>query len=170
MSSHAPRAGQRVVLVAAYAKNGVIGAGGEIPWDLPHDFAHFKRETMGNTLVMGRKTWDSIGRPLPGRRTIVVTRDHHFDPGHDEVIVAHSLEAALDQAALLTGDVMIAGGGEIYAQAMPFATDQILTEVDAEPEGDAFYPAFDVDEWVEVRRESGDGCEWVWWERRPAAA
>ena len=164
------RADQRVVLVAAYARNGVIGNRGEIPWHLPHDFAHFKAETMGHTMVMGRRTWDSIGRPLPGRRTIVVTRDRGFDPGHDEVIVAHSLEGALDQAALLPGDVMVVGGAEIYAQAMPFATAQVLTEVDLEPEGDTYYPAFDREDWVEVRRETGEDCEWVWWERRDNAA
>lgn len=161
---------QRVVLVAAHARNRVIGHHGEIPWHLPHDFAHFKRETLGHTLVMGRKTWDSIGRPLPGRNTIVITRDLTFTPGFDEVLVAHSLEAALELAAGLPGDVMVAGGGEIYELAMPWASHQVLTEVEAEPEGDAFYPEFDVGHWQVTRRESGEGCEWVWWQRLPPAA
>lgn len=161
---------QRVVLIAAHARNRVIGHRGDIPWHLPHDFAHFKRETLGHTLVMGRRTWDSIGRPLPGRTTIVVTRDLTFAAGFDEVLVAHSVEAALDLAATLPGDVMVAGGGEIYEQAMPFATHQVLTEVDAEPEGDAFYPEFDPREWQVERREPGEGCEWVWWRRLPSAA
>jgi dihydrofolate reductase len=166
----APRPDQRVVLVAAHARNRVIGDGGAIPWHLPHDFAHFKRETLGHTLVMGRRTWDSIGRPLPGRATIVVTRDESFDPGFEGVQVAHSLEEAFALAAELPGDVMIAGGGEIYALALPFATHQVLTEVDLSPPGDAFYPEYPVDEWVEVRREVGEGCQWTWLERMDAAA
>ena len=169
MTGH-PRPDQRVVLVAAHARNRVIGDHGRIPWHLPHDFAHFKRETLGHTLVMGRRTWDSIGRPLPGRETVVVTRDASFDPGFEGVQVAHSLEDAFTRAALLPGDVMVAGGGEIYALALPHATHQVLTEVDLEPDGDAFYPEFPAEEWAEVRRESGEGCEWVWLERRDAAA
>lgn len=164
------RPDQRVVLIAAHARNRVIGLDGQIPWHLPHDFAHFKRETLGHTLVMGRRTWDSIGRPLPGRTTIVITRDLTFAAGFDEVLVAHSLEAALELAADLPGDVMVAGGGEIYALALPWATHQVITEVDAEPEGDAFYPEFDLGEWQVVRRESGRGCEWIWWQRLPPAA
>ncbi|WP_210651483.1 dihydrofolate reductase [Nocardioides sp. SYSU D00065] len=164
------RPDQRVVLVAAHARNRVIGDGGRIPWHLPHDFAHFKRETLGHTLVMGRRTWDSIGRPLPGRATVVVTREESFDPGFDDVRVAHSLEDAFALAAELPGDVMVAGGGEIYALALPYATHQVLTEVDLDPPGDAYYPEYAVDEWVEVRREAAEGCEFVWLERAGAAA
>lgn len=160
---------QRVVLVAALARNRVIGHEGRIPWHLPHDFAHFKRETLGHTLVMGRLTWDSIGRPLPGRRTVVITRDLTFDPGHDDVHVVHSLETALELAADLPGDVMVAGGGQVYEAALPHATHQVLTEVDLEPEGDAFYPVYAAEEWVETRREIGEGLEWVWLERRLTA-
>ncbi|HEX8780122.1 MAG TPA: dihydrofolate reductase [Nocardioides sp.] len=164
------RPDQRIVLVAAHARNRVIGDQGGIPWHLPHDFAHFKRETLGHTLVMGRRTWDSIGRPLPGRTTVVVTRDPSWSPGHDEVLVAHSLEEALALAAELPGDVMVAGGGEIYAAALPLATHQVLTEVDLEPPGDAHYPAYDAGEWVETRRETGEGCTWRWLERASGAA
>ena len=166
----APRPDQRVVLVAAHARNRVIGDAGQIPWHLPHDFAHFKRETLGHTLVMGRRTWDSIGRPLPGRATIVITRDESFDPGFEGVQVAHSLEEAFGLASELPGDVMVAGGGEIYALALPYATHQVLTEVDMSPPGDAFYPEYAVDEWAEVRREVGEGCQWVWLERMDPAA
>lgn len=160
---------KRVVLIAAVARDRAIGKGGDIPWHLPHDFAHFKAETMGATLVMGRATWDSIGRPLPGRTTVVVTRNPTWNAAEyaDDVVVAHTVEEALGVAAALDGDVMVAGGGQIYAEALPFATHQVLTEVDMDvPGADAFYPEFDAADWIETRRESGEGLQWVWWERR----
>jgi dihydrofolate reductase len=161
------RPDQRVVLIAAVADNGVIGAGGDIPWHHPEDFAHFKAETMGHILVMGRATYDSIGRPLPGRTTIVITRDPDWSA--DGVMVAHSLEEALAAAGDLPGDVMVAGGAQIYALALPHATHQVLTEVRGDPDGDTFYPGWDRSEWVETRRVRGDGLAWVWWERGMAA-
>jgi len=154
---------KRVVLVAAYADNGVIGNDGDIPWRIPEDFAHFKATTLGHTLVMGRATYDSIGRPLPGRTTIVVTRDPAWSA--DGVIVAHSIEDAFTLAADLPGDVMVAGGAQIYQLAMPYATHQVLTEVHLAPEGDTFYPDWDRAAWVETARERRDGYAWVWWER-----
>ena len=153
---------RRIVAVAAYARNRVIGDHGRIPWHIPEDFAHFKRETMGLTMVMGRLTYDSIGRPLPGRRTIVVTRNRGW--AADGVEVAHSLDEALALADP-TADLVIAGGAQIYAEAMPLLTHQVLTEIDLDVPGDAFYPAFAADEWRETRREAGPGCEWVWWQR-----
>jgi dihydrofolate reductase len=152
-----------VVAVAAYADNRVIGDHGRIPWHLPDDFAHFKAETLGHTLVMGRLTFDSIGRPLPGRRTIVVTRDPSWS--HEGVDVVHSLEDALALAATREGDTVIAGGTQIYSQAMPFLTHQVLTEVHLAPEGDAHYPDFPLEEWRETRRVSRPDLDWVWWER-----
>ena len=160
----------RVVLVAAHAANRVIGRDGGIPWHLPEDFAHFKAVTLGHTLVMGRATWDSIGRPLPGRTTVVVTRDPSWTPGAygDRVRVAHSFDEALAIAAELPGDTMVVGGAQVYEQAMPLATHQVISEVHLEPEGDTFYPVFDLAEWVEVRREPGAEFDRVWWERVPA--
>jgi dihydrofolate reductase len=155
---------RRVTLIAAYAVNRVIGDHGRIPWRLSDDFAHFKATTMGGVLVMGRATYESIGRPLPGRTTIVLTRDPDWTA--DGVLVAHSLEAALDLAAQQPGETFVAGGTQIYEQALPLATHQVLTEVDLAPEGDAHYPEFSLDEWVETRREPRDGFTWVWWERR----
>lgn len=167
MPSELVRPDQRVVLVAAVADNGVIGADGDIPWRIPEDFAHFKATTLGHTLVMGRATYDSIGRPLPGRTTVVVTRDPAWTAGEyaDQVRVAHSLEEALEVAAGLPGDVMVVGGAQIYALAMPHATHQVLTEVHQEPDGDTRYPPWDRAEWVETARDDRDGWGIVWWER-----
>jgi dihydrofolate reductase len=150
---------QRIVMIAAVARNGVIGNGPDIPWRIPGEQAEFKRLTMGHTLVMGRTTYDSIGRPLPGRTTIVLTRDAAWSA--DGVLVAHSIEDALAQAAALPGDVVVAGGAEVYAAALPFATEQIVSEVALEPDGDVFYPAYDPAEWREASREAGEGYERV---------
>jgi dihydrofolate reductase len=161
------RRDRRLVMVAAYGDNRVIGADGAIPWRIPEDFAHFKEVTLGHTLLMGRATWDSIGRPLPGRTTVVLTRAPDFDPGFDGVHVAHSLESALELCASLPGDTVVAGGTQVYEAALPFATHQVLTEVHRSPEGDATYPLFPLDEWREVRRVARPdlGLDWVWWER-----
>jgi dihydrofolate reductase len=153
----------RLTLIAAYADNRVIGDHGVIPWRISEDFAHFKVTTMGGTLVMGRATYDSIGRPLPGRTTIVVTRSPDWSA--DGVLVAHSLDEALALAAEQPGEVFVAGGAQLYEQALPLATHQVLTEVHGSPYGDAHYPDFDRDGWVETRREPRDGFAWVWWER-----
>lgn len=154
---------KRIVAVAAYADNRVIGDHGRIPWHIPDDFAHFKAETHGRTLVMGRLTFDSIGRPLPGRRTIVVTRDRSWSA--EGVDVVHSLSDALALAAGQGGDTVIAGGTQIYEQAMPLLTHQVLTEVHLSVDGDAHYPAFSHHEWAETRRVSRPDLDWVWWER-----
>jgi dihydrofolate reductase len=150
-----------VTLIAAVAKNGVIGADGGIPWHLPEDFAHFKATTLGHTLVMGRATYDSIGRPLPGRTIIVLT--HAPDWRADGVLTAHSLEAAL---TLAEGDVYVAGGAAVYAAALPYADEQLLSRVDLEPDGDTFYPTYDPREWVETSREPHAGFELVRLSRR----
>jgi dihydrofolate reductase len=156
--------GKRVVMVAAVADNGVIGSDGGIPWRIPEDFAHFKRITLGHTLVMGRATYDSIGRPLPGRTTIVLTRSPSWTA--EGVLLASSLEAALGLAGDLPGDVVIAGGSHVYAEALPLADEQVLTFVHQSPHGDTFYPAFDRSSWVETAREPGDGFDRVWLSRR----
>ena len=156
--------GKRIVLVAAVAENGVIGNGPDIPWRIPGEQAEFKRLTLGHTLVMGRTTYESIGRPLPGRTTIVLTRDPGWQA--DGVLVAHDLDDALAQAESLPGDVMVAGGAQVYAAAMPYADEQVITEVHQDPEGDVLYPTFDPSEWTETRREPGDDYDRVWWQRR----
>ncbi len=154
---------QRVVLIAAVAENGVIGDNGAIPWHLPADFAHFKATTLGHTLVMGRATYDSIGRPLPGRATIVLTRDPAWSA--DGVQVAASLDEALALASELPGDVFVAGGAQVYEAALPYADAQVLSEVHLSPPGDTRYPDFDRADWQEVSRVPGDDFDVVTWER-----
>lgn len=149
--------------MAAVADNGVIGRDGRLPWHLPEDLAHFKRVTTGHTVIMGRKTYESIGRPLPRRTNVVVTRQPDWSA--DGVLVAPSVEAALERAAELDGDAMVIGGAEVYAAALPLADRQVVTEVHLAPDGDVRYPEFDRSQWVEVHREPHDGHDFVWWER-----
>jgi dihydrofolate reductase len=150
---------KRVILVAAVARNGVIGNGTEIPWKVPGEQRLFKELTMGDVLVMGRTTYESIGRPLPGRTTIVLTRDPDWSA--EGVRVAHSLLDALAQAAVLPGEVMVVGGAQVYAEALPLATEQIISEIPLEPEGDVLYPAFDRAKWIESVREHHEGYDRV---------
>jgi dihydrofolate reductase len=154
--------GKRVVLVAAVARNGVIGDGPHIPWRLPGEQRLFKELTVGHVLLMGRTTYDSIGRPLPGRTTIVLTRDPAWSA--DGVLVAHSLDEALavaDGLGVDAGDVMVAGGAQVYAAALAVADEQVISEVDLEPPGDVRYPAYDRGDWLESARERHDGYERV---------
>lgn len=154
---------KRVVMVAAVAENGVIGLDGDIPWSIPEDLKHFRAVTRGNTVVMGRRTFDSIGHPLPYRTNVVVTRDDSW--AYDGVFRAGSVEEAIALAQEFEGDVMIMGGAQIYAAAMPLADAQVLTEVHLSPEGDTHYPDHDRGEWRETKREPHDGFDFVWWER-----
>ncbi len=155
-------AGPVVTLIAAVGRNGVIGDGHDMPWHLPEDFAIFRATTMGHALIMGRATFDSIGRPLPGRRSIVITRQRGWS--HEGVEVVHSLDEAL---ALTTGDeeVFIGGGGQIYAQAMALADRLVISEVHLEPEGSVVFPPIDPSLWCEVERRSHDGFDRVIFER-----
>ena len=152
----------RVTLLAALGRNRVIGRGGGMPWHLPEDLRHFKATTLGHPLVMGRKTFESIGRVLPGRRTIVITRQ----PGwhHADVEVAHSFTDALTLAGP-ADEVFVVGGGEIYAEAMPWAQRMVLTEVDASPDVDTWFPEWVADDWREVDRLEHDGFSVVTYER-----
>ena len=135
-----------LVLVAAVARNGVIGGRNRLLWRLPSDLKRFKVLTMGKPLVMGRKTFESVARPLPGRETIVVTRDHRFSA--EGVRVAHGLEEGLAlaverAAAMGAGAIVVAGGGELYAETIDRADRLAITEVALEPEGDARFPPID---------------------------
>ena len=151
-----------VSLVAALARNRVIGAGDRLPWHLPEDLRRFKRLTMGAPVIMGRKTHDSIGRPLPGRRNIVVTRQ--ADARWDGCEVARSLDDAIALAADAP-EVFVIGGGELYRLALSRADRLYLTLIDADYEGDAFFPEFDPADWRETAREPGAGFAFVTYER-----
>ena len=141
-----------VTLVAAIAANGVIGVDGDLPWRLPEDLAHFKRLTMGHPMIMGRATFDSIGRALPGRTTIVVTRDPHWSA--EGVETAASVDDALKRAGELDDDIFIVGGGQIYAQALEagLVDLMVITRVAAAPDGDVRFPAIDWELWEPVVR------------------
>jgi dihydrofolate reductase len=163
-----------VALVAAVARGGVIGRDGTVPWRLPEDLAYFRAVTMGNPVVMGRRTWDSLPeryRPLPGRRNVVVTRNPSWQGEGAER--AASLKEALH---LVEGAarVSVVGGGELYAAALPVADELVLTEIDLDVEGDTVFPRYDPDEFEEVQREarvSEDGVPYafVTYCRRSAA-
>jgi dihydrofolate reductase len=158
-----------IALVVARARNGVIGRDGDLPWRLKSDMAFFKATTMGKPVVMGRKTWDSLPRkPLPGRLNIVVTRQ----PGYvaEGADVFTDLGAALDRARAQAkadgvAEVCVIGGAQIYHESLPVADRLYLTEVDADPEGDAHFPDPDPSIWREIsaeRREAGEGDDHAW--------
>jgi dihydrofolate reductase len=150
-----------LVIVAAVARNGIIGAKGGLPWRLSSDLKRFKALTWGKPLVMGRKTFDSIGRALPGRETIVVTRDPAFAP--PGVFVAHNLGSGLDHAAeraraMGADEIIIGGGAEIYAQTIARASRLLITEVALDAKGEARFPPINPHEWREISRETGERC------------
>lgn len=152
---------QRLVLVAALGANRAIGVDGGMPWHLPEDLKHFKALTMGGVMLMGRRTWDSIGRALPGRTTVVITSDHDWSaPG---AIAVHSLAEALVVGG--PGEVFVVGGGEIYRQTIDLASRLELTEIDASPDAEVFFPQIDPQVWREVRRDPRDGFDFVTYER-----
>ncbi|WP_328717148.1 dihydrofolate reductase [Halomonas elongata] len=151
-----------VAMIAAMSSNRVIGVDNQLPWYLPEDLKFFKHMTQAKPLVMGRKTFESIGRPLPGRLNIVVTRDTGFQP--EGVKVCHDLASALtlaDQQATIDGvdEIMVMGGAQIYAQALAHASRLYLTEVAVELDGDAHFPALDMAEWEELQRVPGSPGE-----------
>jgi dihydrofolate reductase len=136
-------------LICAVARNGVIGREGRLPWHLPDDLAHFKRTTLGRPVIMGRRTWESLGRALPGRRNLVVTRTPGYAAPGAEVFA--SLDAAL-AACGEASDPVVIGGAELYAAALPRAQRIYLTRVHADVEGDVFFPPFAADDFAEVAR------------------
>lgn len=146
----------RLAIIVAQAENRVIGTNNKLPWRLPEDLRYFKQVTMSKPIIMGRKTYESIGRPLPGRTNIVISRQSDFAP--DGVRVVTSLEAAMELAesiCVIDGaeEVMVIGGAQIYEQALTIADRLYLTQVHASVEGDAWFPAIADEQWREVGRE-----------------
>jgi dihydrofolate reductase len=160
--------GPRIYLIAAVASNGVIGVNGQLPWHLPEDLKHFKKLTLGHPVIMGRKTWESLRRPLPGRENLVVTRQARYDaPG---AAVAASLEGAL---ALCAGEpvVFVIGGYQLFLDSLPMAAGLVLTEIHRDFAGDTWFPEFDRSAWSESQREAhtaADGMrfDFVLYERK----
>ena len=149
----------KLAIIVAQAENRVIGINNNLPWHLPEDLRYFKQVTMGKPIIMGRKTFESIGRPLPGRTNIVITRDGSYQP--ENVKVVNSLEAARELAESICtidgcDEAMIIGGAQIYEQALPMADRLYLTQVHAEVNGDAWFPAFQPGDWAEIGREDFD--------------
>lgn len=146
----------KLSLIVAIAENGIIGRDGELPWHLAADLRRFKRITMGHAIVMGRKTWQSIGRALPGRTSIVITRRTDFNPGDPKALVASSLDEALklaSQADCEQGQIFIIGGATIYDDTLPRADRLYLTRVHANVDGDVSFPTIDWGKW-QLREQS----------------
>lgn len=138
-----------VQIVVAYARNRVIGRDNGLPWRLPGDLAHFKRSTLGSPIIMGRKTWESLGRPLPGRLNVVISRNPDFPA--QGATVCDSLEAAL-KACADAGKVCIIGGEQVFRMALPMTDEIIATEIHADIEGDTWFPELKSGEWRELER------------------
>ena len=154
-----------VTLVVAMGTNRVIGAEGGLPWRLPEDLAHFKALTLGHPMIMGRATYESIGRPLPGRTTIVITRQPDWTA--EGVETAASLDAALDRAAELDDEVFVVGGGQVYTEALERGLVDMMsvTRVAQAPDGDTWFPRLDWEAWTEVGRVPHQGFDIVTYQR-----
>ncbi len=147
-----------ISLIAAIGQNGAIGLKGQLPWQLPADLKFFKQITMGKPIIMGRKTYTSIGRPLPKRQNIIITRNNNFTDNNDNVHIANSLDQAIKIANdyivdKKNSEIMVIGGAEIYEIAMPLASRLYLTKVAISPVADAFFPNYNNDEWCEISRK-----------------
>ncbi len=140
-----------ISVIAAVSENGVIGNGVKIPWHIPADFEYFKRVTTGHPVIMGMRTYKSIGRPLPGRKNIILTRDPAAQV--EGCVVAGSIEDAIQAAG--EGEIFFLGGGDVYRQILPRADRLYLTRIHEEVEGDVFFPEVDLKEWREVKRQEG---------------
>ena len=147
----------RLAVICAMSRNGVIGKDNGLPWNLPGDLKHFKETTLGCPIIMGRKTWDSIGRPLPGRTNIIVTRNGEV--GSDGIKIADSFKSALDLAKLCLAtardnEVFVIGGAQIYKEAFPLANRLYLTRVNSFVDGDTYLEGFDEADWIEISNKS----------------
>ncbi|MEK4092925.1 MULTISPECIES: dihydrofolate reductase [unclassified Viridibacillus] len=152
-----------ISLIVAHDENNVIGLNNAMPWHLPGDLAYFKRTTMGKPMIMGRKTFESIGKPLPGRTNIVITRDEKYV--REGIVIVHSLEEALAQAKKESEEIMIIGGEQIFRITLPMADRLYVTKIEKQYEGDTFFPSYD-EEWQVVSQsevnETDDGLKFTY--------
>jgi len=139
-----------IIIIAGMDKNRIIGKGNELPWNIPEDLQNFKKLTAGNTIIMGRKTFQSIGRPLPKRNNIIITRSTEPVEGVD---VCNSIEAALEKGKTYGKDIFIIGGATIYAQALPFTEKMILSHIHGTYQGDIYFPEFNKEDWEIINEE-----------------
>jgi dihydrofolate reductase len=158
------------IIISAVAKNGVIGrSNGEIPWQVKEEFQHFKNTTLGFPIIMGRKSFDTLGKPLKGRLNVVITNNPRYKLPFDEVKVFQSLKESVKYFESLNRDkIFIIGGGEIYKQAIGFADEMIISIMDFKAEGDVFFPEFDKSVWNIVKRDRREQFEIVYYVRKAA--
>ena len=140
----------RISLIVAWSRNGVIGRAGTLPWHLPEDLRRFKKITMGHPIIMGRRTWDSIGRPLPGRRSIVITRNASWSAAGCETAAGLAQALALCEGS---SEAFVIGGADIFAQALPLAQRLLVTRIDADFDGDVYFPPVDLARWKRTEWE-----------------
>jgi dihydrofolate reductase len=151
----------KIALIVAISENGIIGDKGKIPWHISNDLKRFKRLTMGHPIIMGRKTYESIGKPLPGRTNIVLTQSPNFT-APSEVLIFASLNAALDHCRTQNAEsAFIIGGNKVYEAALPLTDKLFITEVHQHINGDTNFPDYDRAEWIEIAREDKPECSFI---------
>lgn len=158
----------KIIIIVAIAKNNVIGRlNGEMPWHLSEDFKHFKKTTMGYPIVMGRKSFESLGKPLKGRQNIVITRNANLAYNYEELKIFHSLDSAIDYCKSLNVEkVFITGGGEIYSQSIAIADEMIISYMNFDAEGEVEFPDFNIDDWTITGRDNREQFEIVYYTRK----
>lgn len=157
----------RLCIIAAVAENGVIGVDGDLPWDYEADLQHFKQKTMGHPLIMGRRTFESLPSPLPGRPHIVLSNQEEWTHPRGDIYHAQSIEESLETAANLDEEVAyVAGGGVVYEKLLSYAEELILTEISRTVDGDTYFPSWDREDWTVVSREEHEEFDIVTYRRK----
>ena len=153
----------KIIIISAIAQNGVIGkSNGEMPWHIKEEFQHFKQTTIGSPVIMGRKTFETLGKPLKGRENIIITRNNDFNLSFDDTKIFHSLQESINYCKSKKYEkAFMIGGGQIYEQALSLADEMILSYMKFEAEGDIFFPKFDTDEWEKKSTEDREQFEIV---------
>lgn len=158
----------RIIIIVAIAENGVIGkANGDLPWQVKEDFRHFKNTTLGYPIVMGRKSFEALGKPLKGRENIVVTHNKNLKYDFENVRIFYSLNSAIDYCKTLNKEkIFITGGGEIYKQSISFADEMIISHMKFEAEGEVKFPEFGIDDWEVISKDEREKFEIVTYSRK----